>query len=187
MTPRTIDVRVIAATHRDLKTMVREGRFREDLYYRLAVVEIALPSLASRREDLPLLERYYIEKFAAEYNKPIIGITRRSQTRMAAYSWPGNIRELENVIGNACMMAEGSLIDISDLPESLRETADVSATTDENLLSLEEVQRRHVLKVLDAVGGHKARAAEILGIGRATIYQLLSRMKIEEKRGAAQS
>jgi DNA-binding NtrC family response regulator len=181
LTPRKIDVRVIAATHRDLKAMVREGRFREDLYYRLAIVEITLPNLASRREDLPLLERYFIEKFAAEYNKSITGMTRRTQTRMAAYPWPGNIRELENVIGNACMMAQGNLVDIDDLPESLRAPMNQDSSPDESFLSLDELQRRHILRVLQAVGGHKARAAEILGIGRATIYQILSKMKIDDK------
>jgi len=178
--PRNIDVRVIAATHRNLKTMVRDGRFREDLYYRLAVVEIPLPVLASRREDLPLLERYFIEKFSGDYNKPIAGLVRRAQTRLATYPWPGNVRELENVIGNACMMADGSLIDIGDLPERLRGPLREDIRGDEAFLSLEELQRRHILRVLDAVGGNKARAAEVLGIGRATIYQLLSRMKIEE-------
>jgi DNA-binding NtrC family response regulator len=181
LTPRKIDVRVIAATHRDLKAMVREGKFREDLYYRLAIVEIRLPNLASRREDLPLLERYFIEKFAADYNKSITGMTRRTQTRMAAYLWPGNIRELENVIGNACMMAQGNLVDIDDLPESLRAPMPQDESPDESFLTLDELQRRHILRVLQAVGGHKARAAEILGIGRATIYQMLSKMKIDDK------
>lgn len=180
LTPRNIDVRVIAATHRNLRTMVREGQFREDLYYRLAVVEIPLPILASRREDLPLLERYFIGKFSTEYNKPIAGLVRRAQTRLATYPWPGNIRELENVIGNACMMAGGNLIDISDLPERLRGPLNEDVGGDETFLSLDELQRRHILRVLEGVGGNKARAAEVLGIGRATIYQLLSRMKIEE-------
>jgi DNA-binding NtrC family response regulator len=186
LTPRKIDVRVIAATHRDLKAMVRAGEFREDLYYRLAVVEIPLPTLANRREDLPLLERYFIEKFATEYDKPIAGLVRRAQTRLATYPWPGNIRELENVIGNACMMVDGNLIDISDLPERLRGPFNDGMGGDETFLSLEEIQRRHILRVLDGVGGNKARAAEVLGIGRATIYQLLTKMKIEEsKRGTA--
>jgi DNA-binding NtrC family response regulator len=186
VTPRNIDVRVIAATHRNLKTMVREGQFREDLYYRLAVVEIPLPVLASRREDLPLLERYFVEKFSTEYNKPIAGLVRRAQTRLATYPWPGNVRELENVIGNACMMTDGNLIDIRDLPERLRGPLSEDLGGDEKFLSLEELQRRHILRVLEGVGGNKARAAEVLGIGRATIYQLLSRMKIEEpKKGTA--
>ena len=187
LTPRNIDVRVIAATHRNLKNMVRDGQFREDLYYRLAVVEIPLPILANRREDLPLLERYFIEKFAAEYNKPIAGLVRRAQTRLATYPWPGNVRELENVIGNACMMGEGPLIDIGDLPEKLRHPLHEDINRDETFLSLEELERRHVLRVLEGVGGNKARAAEILGIGRATIYQLLSKMKIEEKKEVAGS
>jgi DNA-binding NtrC family response regulator len=176
---RNINVRVVAATHRNLKNMVRDGQFREDLYYRLAVVEIPLPTLSNRREDMPLLQRYFVEKFAAEYNKPIAGLVRRAQTRLATYPWPGNVRELENVIGNACMMADGDLIDIDDLPERLRGPLVADALTDENFLSLEEVQRRHVTRVLEGVGGNKVRAAEILGIGRATIYQLLSKMKLE--------
>jgi DNA-binding NtrC family response regulator len=179
VTTRSIDVRVIAATHRDLRAMVREGIFREDLYYRLAIMEINLPSLASRGEDLPLLQRYFLQKFAVEYRKPIAGLTRRAQARLATHSWPGNIRELENVIGHACMMVEGDLIDIDDLPEGLQTPGGVETVRDEHLLSLEEVQKRHILRVLEAVGGHKARAAEILGIGRATIYQMLSKMKVD--------
>ncbi|HTU41263.1 MAG TPA: sigma-54 dependent transcriptional regulator [Candidatus Aquilonibacter sp.] len=182
VTTRAIDVRVIAATHRDLKAMVRAGTFREDLYYRLAIVEINLPSLASRHEDLPLLERYFLEKFAAEYGKSVAGLTRRAQARLALYPWPGNVRELENVIGNACMMAQGTVIDIDDLPENLRSPTHHESGGDETLLSLEEVQKRHILRVLEAVGGHKTRAAEILGIGRATIYQMLSKMKVSEER-----
>jgi transcriptional regulator with PAS, ATPase and Fis domain len=180
LTPRSIDVRVIAATHRNLKTMVRDGQFREDLYYRLAVVEIPLPILGNRREDLPLLERHFIEKFSTEYNKSIAGLVRRAQTRLATYPWPGNVRELENVIGNACMMVDGNLIDIRDLPERLRGPLNEDLGGDETFLSLDEMQRRHILRVLEGVGGNKARAAEVLGIGRATIYQLLARMKIEE-------
>jgi DNA-binding NtrC family response regulator len=186
LTPRNIDVRVIAATHRDLKKMVREGHFREDLYYRLGVVEIPMPVLANRREDLPLLERYFIQKFSAEYNKPIAGLVRRAQTRLATYPWPGNVRELENVIGNGCMMTDANLIDINDLPDRLRGPLTEELGGDETFLPLEELQRRHILRVLEGVGGNKARAAEVLGIGRATIYQLLSRMKSEEpKKGTA--
>jgi DNA-binding NtrC family response regulator len=180
---RNIDVRVVAATHRNLKAMVREGQFREDLYYRLGVAEITLPALANRREDLPLLERYFIEKFAAEYKKPIRGIVRRAQTRLATYPWPGNIRELENVIGNACMMVDGTLIDIDDLPERFRGPLTAEVLMGKKYFSLEEVQRRHVIQVLEGVGGNKVRAAEILGISRATIYQLLSKMKLQERTG----
>jgi len=178
---REVDLRVIAATNRDLRTMVREGEFREDLYYRLAVVEIALPALANRREDLPLLERHFVRRFAAEYKKSVAGLTRRAQGRMATYPWPGNIRELESVIGNACMMTDGRFLDISDLPDRIRDQSSDQSSTDEVLFSLEELQRRHLMRVLERVGGNKARAAEILGVGRATVYQLLSRMKLEKR------
>jgi DNA-binding NtrC family response regulator len=173
--PRTVDVRVIAATNRNLRSMVSEGTFREDLYYRLSMVEIRLPGLAERREDLPLLERYFLEKFAAEYKKPLSGMTRRAQTRLATYSWPGNVRELENTIGNACMMVDGVVIDVSDLPEPVRGGQPESISgEDDSLISLEELQKRHMKRVLEKVGGNKSQAAEILGVSRATIYQLLS-------------
>jgi len=183
-TNRPIDVRVVAATHRDLKAMVREGTFREDLYYRLAMVDIALPTLIDRREDLPLLERHFVKKYSLEYNKQISGLTRRAQARMAVYSWPGNIRELENVIGNACMMVEGNLIDVGDLHDNVRlpdPNRDRDNVGNNLLLPLDEVERRHVLRVLEAVGGNKAKAAEILGIGRGTVYQILSKMKVLQK------
>jgi DNA-binding NtrC family response regulator len=178
---RSVDLRVIAATNRDLRAMVREGTFREDLYYRVAMVEIALPRLEDRREDLPLLQRYFVEKFGAEYKRPIAGLTRRAQSRMAAYLWPGNIRELENVIGNACMMADGRFIDVNDLPERFRQLPTDYLRTDETLFSLQEAQRRHIVRVLERVGGNKLRAARILGVGRNTIYKMLSRLKMEQR------
>jgi DNA-binding NtrC family response regulator len=139
-----------------------------------------LPALANRREDLPLLEKHFLGHFSSEYSKPIAGLTRRAQTRLSAYHWPGNIRELENVIGNACMMTDGNSIDIADLPERFRTQSNENLTADETFLPLEEIERRHVLRVLKAVGDNKVRAAEVLKIGRATIYQILSRMKIAE-------
>ncbi len=176
---RTVSVRVIAATNRNLRTLVAEGKFREDLYYRLAMAEISLPRLIDRREDLPLLQRHFVEKFAAQYNKPVTGITRRAQNRMSIYPWPGNVRELENVIGNACMMVDRPVIDVADLPDRVQgKSADLPAA-DECLTSLEEIQRRHVMRVLEHVGGNKSQAAEILGISRATVYQLISQNKGE--------
>jgi DNA-binding NtrC family response regulator len=178
---RKVDVRVIAATNRNLRTLVAEGKFREDLYYRLAMIEISLPRLMDRREDMPLLQRHFVEKFALQYNKPVTGITRRAQNRMALYTWPGNIRELENVIGNACMMVEGPVIDIADLPEPVRGQSGEIASQSESVLPLHEIQRRHVMRVLEHVGGNKSQAAEILGISRATIYQLLAEAKAASK------
>lgn len=174
--PHAVDVRVIGATNRQLRTMVSDGQFRDDLYYRLSMVEISLPRLVDRKEDLPLLQKYFVEKFAQQYGKQLRGITRRAQLRMAAYSWPGNIRELENVIGNAAMMTQGTTIDVDDLPQLLKETPDPGTAAEEEMLTLQELQNRHVARVLERVGGNKARAAEILGISRTTIYEMLAKM-----------
>jgi DNA-binding NtrC family response regulator len=178
---RQVDVRVVAATHRNLRAMVKDGAFREDLYYRLSMVEVQLPSLAERREDLPLLQRHFLEKFAKEFGKPVLSITRRAQSRLSTYAWPGNIRELENAIGNACMMTDGNSVDIQDLPDNLREPIAEQDIREESLLPLEEVEHRHLMRVLERVGGNKAKAAEILGISRATVYQLLAKVKLEAK------
>ncbi len=127
------------------------------------------------------MQKFFVDKFAQQYGKEIRGITRRAQLRMATYSWPGNIRELENVIGNAAMMAQGSTIDVDDLPEPLRGTTSMSKGVDEDMLSLEEVQNIHVARVLERVGGNKARAAEILGVSRTTIYQMLSKINKDQQ------
>ncbi len=174
---RAVDVRVIGATHRQVRTMVAEGQFREDLYYRLSMVEIPLPRLMDRKEDLPLLQKHFVEKFANQYGKQIDGITRRAQRRLATYNWPGNVRELENVIGNAAMMTDGNTIDLRDLPEPLGGLLGNTTVWDEATLSMEEMQTRHMLHVLERVDGNKTKAAEILGIGRATVYQMLAKIK----------
>ncbi len=173
-TVRKTDVRVIAATNRDLRAMMATGQFREDLYYRLSMVEIHLPALADRKEDVPLLERYFVEHFSAQYKKPIRGITRRAQALLARYAWPGNVRELENVLGNACMMTGGKVIDSADLPEHLRCFLPELVSGEEKWVSLEEYNRRYALQVLEHTGGNKVRAAEMLGISRATLYRLIS-------------
>jgi DNA-binding NtrC family response regulator len=172
---RQVDVRVIAATNRDLRAMVKAGEFREDLYYRLAMIDIHLPPLIDRREDLPLLQTYFVDKFATQFKKPLASITRRAQSRMAIYSWPGNIRELENVIGMACITAEGTVIGVDDLPEPVRNQSGGITVQDETLISLNELQKRHTMRVLQRVGGNKSQAAAILGISRSTMYQFLAR------------
>jgi DNA-binding NtrC family response regulator len=175
--PRKVDVRVVAATNRDLRSLIKEGKFREDLYFRLGMIEINLPRLVDRREDIQLLERFMVEKYSEQYGKKISGITRRAQTCLSAYSWPGNIRELENVLSLAIMMAEENVIDLSDLPKSLLANDAESAPQDGKLLTFEELQRRHLQRVLEHVEGDKTRAAEILGISRSTLYNLLARIK----------
>ncbi len=174
--PRKVDVRVIAATNRDIHSLMESGDFREDLYYRLSMFEIGLPRLAERREDLPLLLRHFVEKFSAKYGKKISGVTPRAQSLLARHSWPGNVRELENVIGSACGMTPGEQIDVNDLPERLRAAAAAAGFGfGEELVPLEEMEFRYVMRVLEKTGGNKTRAAEILGINRATLHRLLGR------------
>ena len=120
---RKVQVRVIAATNRNLPELMAAKQFREDLYYRLSMVEIKLPRLAERRDDLPLLVRFFVQEFASQYGKSIRGLTPRAEILLFRYAWPGNVRELKSALGNACMMAEGDLIDVRDLPENLRAQA----------------------------------------------------------------
>ena len=172
---RKVSVRVVAATNRDLPEMVSQGKFREDLYFRLCMIELKVPSLADRREDLPILQRHFLKSFAAQYKKPLAGLTRRAQTLMAKYSWPGNVRELENVIGHACMMTESDVIDVKDLPPRIQNLRSEENEQSEAELSLDQVARKHAQRVLAHVGGNKVRAAEILGISRTYLYELLKK------------
>lgn len=171
---RKVNVRIVAATNRDLRVMVREKGFREDLYFRLCMVEIKLPSLNERKEDLPLLLRHFVERFARAYNKNIDGLTRRAEARLARYQWPGNIRELENVIGYACMMTDSERIDIGDLPDSFHGEAEPGGSAHVELVTIDEIQHLHARRVLDYVEGDKVRAAEVLGVSCATLYRLLA-------------
>jgi len=185
---KKVDVRVIAATNRNLPELIAEKKFREDLYYRLSMVEVELPRLSERREDLPLLERFFVEHFAEQYGRSFKGITPRAQIVLARYGWPGNIRELRSMLGSACMMAEGEMIDVRDLPERIRTRAAETKDEDPNeLLPLAEVERRHVLKVLEQVGGNKVHAAKILGINRATVYRIANESDPGEEPAAAAS
>jgi DNA-binding NtrC family response regulator len=173
---RRVDVRLIAATNRDLRRMVAERTFREDLYYRLSMVEVQLPRVADRKEDLGLLERHFLDKFSAEFGKRINSITHRARSLLSQHSWPGNVRELENAIGHACMMATTDAIDVRDLPEYLRNQSPrhVLHRADKPLLTLAEAERRHVEHVLAEMGGNKQLAAEVLDISRTTLYRILS-------------
>jgi DNA-binding NtrC family response regulator len=171
--PVKIDVRVVGATNRDLGALVKQGKFRQDLYYRLSMVELRVPSLKERLEDLPLLQRHFLQHFAAEYKKPISGLTRRAQAALAQYAWPGNIREVQNVIGHACMMTESEFIDVRDLPESIAAHRPDRSAEGGALLSIREMDRLHARHVLERVQGNKVKAAEILGISRTHLYELL--------------
>jgi len=171
---RKVDVRVIAATNRHLRDMIAAKEFREDLYYRLSMVEIKLPTLAQRKEDLALLVQHFIGRFATQYRKSVRGVTSRALMILSRHPWPGNVRELENVIGNACMMTADETIDVPDLPDYLTAQADEPRYEDSIDLPLNEVERRHAARVLASVGGNKVRAAKILGIDRGTLARLVA-------------
>jgi DNA-binding NtrC family response regulator len=171
--PVRVDVRVVGVTNRNLVALAKQGKFREDLYFRLSMVELCVPSLTDRLEDMPLLQRHFLQQFSAEYKKPISGLTRRAQAAFAQYGWPGNVRELQNVIGHACMMTESEFIDIRDLPHTIAAHKLDRNTDSERLLSMRELDRLHARRVLERVGGNKVRAAEILGISRTHLYGLL--------------
>lgn len=178
---RQVDVRVVAATNRDLRRMVSDGTFREDLYYRLSIVQLQVPALRDRREDLPLLIRHFLESFSKRYNRPNLRTTKRAEALLCRHIWPGNIRELENALSYACMLTQSGTVDIGDLPDYLIE----SRVQDQSgLPTLAEVESQHVLKVLKACDGNRAHAAEILGIGRATLYRILAREKPDMTSGA---
>ncbi len=182
LTPRRIDIRIIAATNKDLRKAMDGKQFREDLYYRLSMIEVYVPALAERMEDLPLLTHHFVKKFATQYGKDIQGLTQRAQIVLARHAWPGNVRELENVIGHACMMAMGAVIDIADLPESLLHShATIASTTDGPLpaayqetssppeksgLSLDEHEKNLLTGALSKAGGNQSEAARQLRIGR---------------------
>ena len=171
---RAIDVHVIAATNRNVRELAVKEQFRQDLFFRLSMIEIELPALADRMEDLPLLQRHFLGHYSTKYGKELKGISRRAQICLARHSWPGNVRELENVIGNACIMAQDKIINEVDLPEAIRAPL-ATPNKAASFMTLAEVQSRHLEYVLTMVDGNKARAAEILGVSRATVYGMLSR------------
>lgn len=171
----TVDVRIIAATNRDLEAAIEANTFRADLYYRINVIQIDLPPLRSRGADILLLAQHYLETFAGKMNKPVVGLQAPTAERLMAYNWPGNVRELRNVIERAVALTQSDRLDVGDLPEKIREfeTARVLFGGDDpkELVSLEEVQRRYISHVLDATGGNQTQAARILGVDRKTLYR----------------
>lgn len=176
---RKVSVRLVAATNRNLREMVREGKFRDDLFYRLATVEVRLPTLADRKEDLPLLIRHFLKRNAERLGREGFTLSRRAASLLTSFPWPGNVRELESVLSYACMMARSEVIDVADLPDSLHIPARLAETTAFTgaLISLDEAQRRHAQFVLKEVGGNRSRAAEILQISRATLYRIIPHEK----------
>jgi two-component system, NtrC family, response regulator HydG len=178
--PIQVDVRVVSATRRELPREVSEGRFREDLYYRLNVVEVRIPPLASRREDVPLLADHFLRRFAAKNAKPLRGLSAEALQALEDYAWPGNVRELEHAIERAVVLARGEVLEVGDLPESVR-TGPRGAAGQVVIpigTPMEEVERRLIHETLRHTGGDKTMAARLLGIAARTIYR-----KLERERG----
>jgi transcriptional regulator with PAS, ATPase and Fis domain len=173
---RSVDVRLIAATNRDLQAEVLAGRFREDLFYRLSTIQLHVPSLAERQDDIPLLVAFFVKKYSQLYQKPIRGLTHKAKAVLLRHAWPGNVRELENVIASAALVAPGEFIDVPDLPDHLQRPAEREAAgTLWRPLPLEEVRKEHIQRMLKLCGGNRVRAAQLLGIGRTSLYRHLKR------------
>jgi DNA-binding NtrC family response regulator len=175
----TVDVRIMAATNADLMQRVKEGRFREDLYYRLNVIEIRMPSLSERRDDIPVLIKHFLEICFNETGKKIKDIDYESTQALLAYDWPGNIRELRNTIERAVVLADGEMITMHDLPDKFR-TLDIEGISTTPLRqALDTFERDYVRRSLAEHKGNKEAAADALGIDLATLYRKLKKLKIE--------
>jgi two-component system response regulator HydG len=178
--PLAVDVRLVSATRRELPREVAENRFREDLYYRLNVVEVRIPPLSSRREDVPLLADHFLRRFAAKNAKPLRGFSPEALQALEDYAWPGNVRELEHAVERAVVLARGDILEVGDLPESVR-TGPRGAAGQVVIpigTPMEEVERRLIHETLRHTGGDKTMAARLLGIAARTIYR-----KLERERG----
>ena len=168
-----VDVRVVAATNRDLEKEVAEGRFREDLFYRLNVIRIQMPSLRERKDDIPLLMHSFLKEFAEENNKQIKGFDSKSKAAMVKYSWPGNIRELRNCVESAVVMCNGDEIKIEDLPHTLQKTSEEKSIIIPMGITLEEAEMIIINENLAYNNGNKSKTADVLGIGRKTLHRKL--------------
>ena len=171
-----IDVRILAATNKDLETLVKAGRFREDAFYRLHVVTINLPPLREHPEDIPLLANHFIKTACHHAKKSVSGISKEAMEILTHYHWPGNIRQLENVIERAVTLTTNNVLMPSDISEDLSlKEADHPLSSSEALLTLEEMKRQYVEQILNQTGGNQSKAAEVLGINRKTLYRLSKR------------
>ncbi len=176
---RKVDVRFVAATNKDLMTEVREGRFREDLYYRLNVISINLPPLRERRDDIEPLARHFLKTCTRRMKKEVAGIDEDALQALLQYDWPGNVRELENVMERAVILARSGTITVGLLPLGARREASVAAGgTAAQLIPLDEIERQHITSILKETGFHKSRAAEILGISRKTLDRKIAEYEL---------
>jgi len=185
------DTRVIAASNRDLALATREGTFREDLYYRLNVVQIDLPPLRARGPDILLLAQTFIERFATRHKVDVRGLSPEAAEKLLHYTWPGNVRELMNAVERGVALARTTTLQVTDLPERVREAErariDFGAEDPEDFVTLEEMERRYVQRVLESVGGNKSHAARILDVDRKTLFRKLKREEAQAASAAGSS
>jgi DNA-binding NtrC family response regulator len=177
---REVDVRLVAATHQDLAAAVRDNRFRSDLYFRISALPLAIPPLRDRPEDIPVLARALLDRIAADLGRGELTLAADAMGALQAYSWPGNIRELRNVLERAAILSQGQHLGPRDLRFSPPREAAESA--DDSKLTLEEVERRHIEKVLGEERGHVERAARRLGVARSSLYERIKRLGIAVRR-----
>ena len=172
--PQKMDLRIIASTSQDLRVLVAAGRFRQELYHRIATLEIALPPLRERVEDIAELAICFLHRFARLYGKSVDRIAEDAMERLKLYRWPGNVRELENVVRNGVLLSEGAVLEAQELPGFAAADVDASSKVGVGgIARLQDVVEQHVLLVLKSCGGNKLRAAELLGISRSTLYRML--------------
>ena len=178
-----VDFRLLAATNRDLERVVAEGKFREDLYYRLKVVTLRIPPLRERPEDVPLLAEHFLALFAEEHGKPPKRLAPEALELLARFPWPGNVRQLKNVIESVVVFHQGDVVEAADLPAEVRDAATVSAAGGRvqsavgGTRTMEEIERQAILETLARTGGHRAKAADLLGIGLRTLQRKLKEYK----------
>lgn len=175
---RRIDVRIIAATNRDLDSAIKSGAFRQDLYFRLNVVQVKLPPLRERKSDIPLLVTAFLEKFSLS-QQTSRSISEDAMRQLIAYDWPGNVRELENAIERSVALSSGPILQVADLPTNLQYPTTERVPEKNELLPLEELERRAILRTLREMSGDKLAAARILGIGKTTLYRKLKQYHLE--------
>lgn len=175
-----VDVRIVSATNRDLKKEIAEGRFREDLFYRLNVVNIHIPPLRERKEDIPLMASAFLKEFAEENGKTIEGIDPKARSALYNYSWPGNVRELRNCIESAVVMCKGSVITCDDLPPGIRSGAEDNYIKVSLGTNMADAEKEIILGTLNHLRGNKSKTAEVLGIGRKTLHRKIKEYGIEE-------
>jgi DNA-binding NtrC family response regulator len=176
--PNSFNIRFICTSNRDFKSVIQQGRFREDLYYRLKVIDIELPPLRERREDIPLLAQHFIRKFSDELKKSVSGITEGALKILLNYAWPGNVRELENIIQRAITLSRDNMIHPEDLPSSLTQgtNEDILEKGLKQRYTVDQLEKEYIKKVLLEAGGNKSKAAEILGLDRKTLYRKLDEL-----------